>query len=241
MEQTVQSTKQTNYVACLKWGDKYSPEYVNNLYNMVQRNLSLRHEFVCFTENSKGLNPDIKVHPLPNLRTTGWWYKPYFLSGKLPLKPGTLLFLDLDLIVFKNIDKLFKYEPGKFCIIRDFNRKFRPSWNRMNSSVFRVDIGTYNHVWQEFKDNHSLHQRSNHGDQDFLFKQINDHVFWPDEWIQSYKWEMRGRNELQYMNRRRDFKSPKDPTVLEDTSIAVFHGQPDIHDTIDTWPRLHWR
>ena len=32
-----------------------------------------------------------------------------------------------------------------------------------------------------------------HGDQDWIFAHIkNDFKFWPDEWIQSYKWEMIG-------------------------------------------------
>src|SRR6056300_1445747 len=108
MERLVQSTEQTNYVACLKWGDKYSSEYVNKLYNMVQRNLSLPHEFVCFTENKHGLNKNITVLPLPKLRAQGWWFKPMFLGSELGIQ-GTLLFLDLDVIIFNNIDKLFKY------------------------------------------------------------------------------------------------------------------------------------
>ena len=40
-----------NYVVCLKWGNKYSAEYVNKLYSMVKRNLTIDYEFVCFTEN----------------------------------------------------------------------------------------------------------------------------------------------------------------------------------------------
>ena len=39
-------------VVCIKWGEKYSAEYVNRLYGMVQRQLSLPHRFVCLTEDS---------------------------------------------------------------------------------------------------------------------------------------------------------------------------------------------
>ena len=41
-----------------------------------------------------------------------------------------MLYLDLDVIVFENIDKLFTYAPGHFCIIRDFNRKNLPNWQK---------------------------------------------------------------------------------------------------------------
>jgi len=143
-------TGNKNYVVCLKWGTKYGPEYVNKLKAMTARNLTVDHEFICFTDNRAGIDKSIRVEALPNIPVSGWWYKVWFLSNELPIQ-GTLLFLDLDLIVFKNIDKLFTYKPEKnFCIIRDFNRNIRQSWDRMNSSVFRVKIGHYNNEYQIF-------------------------------------------------------------------------------------------
>lgn len=264
MEQTVQSTKQwtetkherktrkareragllpiveKNYVVCLKWGSKYSSQYVNILYNMVQRNLTLDHEFVCFTEDARGLDPQIRVEPLPVLPVQGWWYKPYFLSGELPFK-GTLLFLDLDVIIFKNIDNLFTYNPGKFCIIRDFNRSLRGVWDKMNSSVFRVQTGQYDKQWQDFKLNSKMHLTKNRGDQDWMYRQIKDHVFWPDEWIMSYKWEMRDRNSLKMVNGKRNFIDDIYPKIKPTTSIAVFHGEPNPADCTDSWVKANWK
>ena len=40
---------------CVFYGTKYKVEYVQNLYNMVQRNLTIPHNFVCFTD-------DIRLH-----------------------------------------------------------------------------------------------------------------------------------------------------------------------------------
>jgi hypothetical protein len=233
-------TNNKNYVCCLKWGDKYSSDYVNNLYNMVQRNLELPYEFVCFTENSTNLNPAIRVEPLPQLPVQGWWYKPYFLSSEIPLK-GTLLFIDLDVVIFRNIDKLFTHEPGKFCIIRDFNRSIRASWDKMNSSVFRVETGKYNNQWQDFKSNLKSHLIKNRGDQDWMFRNIKDHVFWPDDWIQSYKWEMRDRSTLKLINGKRNFINNDSPKVKPNTSIAVFHGDPNPADCTDTWVKANWK
>ena len=51
----------TNYIACLKHGTKYSPEYVNVIYNMVRRHCTIDYKFICFTENAKGLDPEITV------------------------------------------------------------------------------------------------------------------------------------------------------------------------------------
>ena len=229
-----------NFVVCLKWGDKYSADYVNKLHNMVARNLTLPYKFVCFTENKNGLDPDILTFPLPELPVKGWWYKPYFLGNDLPLK-GNILFLDLDLIVFNNIDKLFTYKPNApFVIIRDFNRQVRKNWDRVNSSVFRIQSGAKDTQYQEFVKRHSEHTKRMPGDQDWMYRFCKPYEYWPDEWIQSYKWEMRGRQTLTVTKTGRNFKEPGEPIILPDTSIAVFHGKPDIHEAVDEWPRKNW-
>ena len=142
------------YVVCLKYGNKYSAEYVNKLYNMVKRNLTLDHEFVCFTEDATGIDPAIRIEPIPLISgVTGWWYKPMFFNPRLPLR-GTLLFFDLDVVIFKNIDYLFTYKPGEFCIIRDFNRFVIKNYDKFNSSIFRLETtqnmhsNVYKHLWQ---------------------------------------------------------------------------------------------
>ena len=237
------SVEHKNYVVCLKWGNKYGADYVNKLYNMVSRNLTIPFEFVCFTENPRGIDENVKIMPLPSIKNvTGWWYKPMFFDKNLPLK-GTILFMDLDVIVFENIDKLFTYEPGRFCIIRDFNRSLRRDWKRMNSSVFRLDVGSMPHIYDDFILTPDAHIRRLHGDQDWIYvkSKDTDYVFWPDDWIQSYKWEMRDRRELQKINGRRNFPRSGDPIVKKDTSIAVFHGEPYPHEVPDQWCKDNWK
>ena len=230
-----------NYVVCLKHGTKYSSEYVNKLYNMVSRNLTIPFKFVCLTENSSGLDKNIEHIPLYlDPRLTGWWYKPYFFNPYLGID-GTLLYLDLDVVVFENIDKLFTYKPDKFCIIRDFNRHQRQSWDRMNSSVFRLTPGDHAYVYEEFiKNPHGA--RRFHGDQDWIYSKVKtDFNFWPDGWIQSYKWEMRGKPDMVKINGKRNFKDIGEPTVLPETSIAVFHGDPNPEACKDPWVINNWK
>ena len=138
-ERAINGTQPKRYVICLKYGDKYDAEYVNKLHSMVSRHLTLDHEFVCFTEHPKGINPDIKIMPLDvHHDIKGWWYKPLFFNPLLGIE-GTLLFLDLDLIIFRNIDYLFTHKPGQFLIIRDFNRRMIKNYQKFNSSVFRLE------------------------------------------------------------------------------------------------------
>jgi len=227
------------YIACLKWGEKYSAEYVNRLASMVRRNCTYKHTFICFTENKKGLDSDIEVRPLPRMTVQGWWYKPMMLGDELGIS-GTLLFLDLDLIVFRNIDKLWDFNPDGFSIIRDFNRNMRPNWDRMNSSVFKTPIGRYQNLWSQFVQNPKLHTAKNRGDQDWMFRHIRDHKFWPDPWIMSYKWEMRDRRDLKLVDGVRNFALDAPPKINDHTSIAVFHGDPNPAVANDSWVKKHW-
>lgn len=52
-------------VICLKWGERYGPEYVNNLYSMVARNTRRPLRFVCITDDASGLNSEIEIKPMP--------------------------------------------------------------------------------------------------------------------------------------------------------------------------------
>ena len=38
--------------ACVYYGDKYTFPYVRNLHSMVERNLTIPHRFICFTDNT---------------------------------------------------------------------------------------------------------------------------------------------------------------------------------------------
>ena len=232
----------TNYVVCLKHGDKYSAEYVNVLHNMLSRNLTIPFNFACFTENGQGIKPGIEIHPLPAIpNISGWWYKPMFFNPGLSVQ-GTILYIDLDVIIFNNIDKLFTYKAGEFCVIRDFNRCVQSNWDRMNSSIIRFNTGQHSQVYERFMTDPKYHAARYHGDQDWLYANVkSQYNFWPDEWIQSYKWEMRGRPEMNRYNGKRNFVAPGEPQILPDTSIAVFHGDPNPKDCVDPWCKEHWK
>jgi hypothetical protein len=234
-----------NYVVCLKYGNKYSAEYVNKLYNSVKRNLTVPFEFVCITEDSTGINPNVVIKDLPITNgVTGWWYKPFVFDPNIDLK-GTILFLDLDMIIFRNIDRLFSYKPGRFCIIRDFNRFVVRNFKKMNSSIFRLESGSMPRIYNDFIKSHNIITHRYPGDQDWIYanlKDTNDFEYWPDDWIQSYKWEMRGKPDFDLNPRgQRDFAVNGDPIIKDNTAIAVFHGDPNPHRCKDQWVIDNWK
>ena len=64
----------------MKHGSKYSSEYVNKLYNMCKRHLTVPYEFVCFTDDLRGIDANIKTITLKEIGVSGWWYKPMFFD-----------------------------------------------------------------------------------------------------------------------------------------------------------------
>ena len=232
------------YVLCLKHGTKYSFDYVNKLYNMVSRNCTIPYEFVCLTDDPKGIDPNVKIISLPK-DLEGWWCKPYMYSKDLPLS-GTVLYLDLDVVIAGNIDKLLTYQPNDWCTVRDFTRVMRPKWQKYNSSVVRFKVGQLDHVWEDFKKDQKKIQKRLFGDQDWLWEatRTNQATLYPDSWIQSWKWEVRKSKEFAPggLKGTRRFKHIENNVVPRvECCVCVFHGDPNPHHCEDKWVVDNWK
>ena len=231
------------YIVCLKHGTLYSADYVNRLYNMVKRNCTLDYEFVCLTDDPKGINSNVKILPLPG-GIAGWWCKPYMFSKDLPLN-GTVLYMDLDVVISSNIDKLITWQPNQWCTIRDFTRVMRPKWQKYNSSVVRFKTGALDFVWTEYEKNKVEIQRRLHGDQDWLWEATRHKqaMLYPDSWVQSWKWEVRKDKTFKPggLRGRRTFNKIDNlakPNI--ECSICVFHGDPNPEMVEDKWVVDNW-
>ena len=94
-------------VVCVKYGTKYGADYVNKLYQGIKTHLSVPHTFSCFTEDSTGLDEDIKIKPLKH-SWKGWWSKVHifdreqYQSGSESL----VFYIDLDMIVTGSLDNI---------------------------------------------------------------------------------------------------------------------------------------
>ena len=229
-----------NHVLCVKWGNKYISKYANVLKNMVSRHTTVPYQFHCITDDANGLDADINVIKLPNhpwIKT--WWSKLWMFSPDIPLK-GNLLFFDLDVVIFDNIDALFSHH-GKLNIIRDFNRCRVSDWKLSNSSCMRWETGTMNYLWNEFAERPAQIMQQNHGDQDWITKRAKNDITWfPDEWIRSYKWEMIGLKDTKLLTKdgKKFFRKPVD--IAKGNKVAVFHGSPNPMECADKWVIENW-
>ena len=229
-------------VLCLKWGKRYPAFYVNRLYVQVKRNLSRPFRFVCVTDDPEGIdsavdcvpfpeNPQVFGRPWPNLFSKLCLFKPGFADLK-----GPTLFLDVDLLVIRELDRFFDYHPGDFCIIHNWvelrKRLFRALPFIGNSSCFRFDAGSdaAQRVYEIFlrdKDDKSLYDPYfNHGSQKFQTRAMREAgtvTWWPDEWVCSFKRQCIPPFPFN------KFIVPKYPKTA---SIIAFHGRPDIDEAI---------
>jgi hypothetical protein len=81
------------------------------------------------------------------------------------------------------------------------------------------------------------------GDQDWIWKLCRDKIkFWPREWIQSYKWEIRSREELSLLNGKRQFTNVRNDVFIDPAcAVAVFHGDPNPCAVRDKFVLDNWR
>lgn len=228
-------------VLCVKFGTKYDRDYVERLRNMVSRNLTLDHEFVCLTDDKHSIEGVRSIVQEPKNYRHLWWHKVHMFDSGLELGRRVLYF-DLDVIIHDNIDRLVTNYQDQFLGIRDFNRKFHPGWKHLNSSVMSWTHGCEHSVYDDFISDIPAATRL-HGDQDWIWRHSKDRIeFWPDQWIQSYKWEIRSKSDLTLgtATRTRNFKTISNVVPPKDCSVVVFHGDPKPEDIADPFVVDNW-
>ena len=156
-------------VLCLKHGTKYGAEYVNKLYNMIERHITVPHRFVCFTDNPANLNSSIEIRILPqNRKLTRWWCKTdLFKQGHFE-DGDTNLFFDLDMVVIGNIDNIATYMPTEFVGLMDVGRAFQRINPKLGSAVIKWPANQYSDIWDRIDANPAEANRM-HGDQDWIW------------------------------------------------------------------------
>ena len=234
-------------VLCIKWGNKFSADYVNKLYNMVRRNLALPCRFVCLTDNSAGLNPGIDTADLHGGFDYCWnkleLFRPGLFSGE-----DVCLYFDLDVVITAPLDDLVLFQPqDSFVGLHDWYRSRVP---RYNSSVMRFKSGAHTVLYDSLRAKladgrvrwareYDEYLRSNDkvvlwegekryaGDQEWIShyvyppKELKKHSF-PGGWILSYR--KHGRRRL--------------PRTCK---VMVFHGDPKPHEVNNDYVAEHWR
>jgi hypothetical protein len=214
-------------VVTVQVGQKYPDFYVDRLYRMVKRHLSVPHEFIVYADGLRRFEETFEVRPCDEWNLEGYFNK-LRLFDRTVTGDTPFLYLDITMVIVGALDRLLAYSKDfatSLITVRDWNYPI------VNSSVMliRPDESTQK-VWDLW----DLGERFGGvaGDQNFIdavFKQHSPHQlsFWPPEWIVSYK-------SLRSL-------AVNDPNAalsqLQSAVILKFHGSPKPHEVLRPWLR----
>ena len=223
-------------IISLKWGTKFSPDYVNRLYKGFKRNTTIPFTFHCVTENPKGIVNGVTIHKLPNTGLEIWWNKLWLFSKEFPLE-GRVVFVDLDTLIVGNVDDIISHDNG-FTIVRDFyHAKRKPSAPNAQSCIMSFEAHKHHYIWDDFIKNPSKNMKKGHGDQG---------------WIQFKQRKFLYYQDL-FPNQIVSFKLHCKNGPPNNARIICYHGKPSIEDSISKttraqgifkpapWVKDHWK
>jgi hypothetical protein len=211
-------------IVCLKWGDKFSHEHVNRLYRMVCKNFHGDFNFICHTENANGIDRNIIIQPLPDYGLEKWWWK--LTLFQYPTKVPSL-FLDLDVVIQKNITHLKDYcEPNKICTIKAYWKPHRidmepiaPEFDMNLNSSIMIWKGDLRVVWETFMQDPEYYVFKYNGIDSFLYFHHFEKLNWlrPGEvYSRLYGYDENNYNIAGNDISKRYYK--------EDFNICIFNG-----------------
>lgn len=226
----------TPTVICMKWGDRYGPDYVARLRAAVRRNFVGPIRFVCFTDDVSLSLQGVDVHPLPEIQlpdrvASTPWRKLSVWRYPLADLEGDVLFLDLDIVITGNLNDLFAFCPGEYCVIENWTQR---GTGVGNTSVFRFHAGKHREIFEEFDRDPEAVLSEFRIEQQYISARLPHQRFWPAEWCVSFKHTLLPPFPLNWV------RTPPLPTSAR---VVVFSGRPDPHEARDgIWPApLHKR
>ena len=210
-------------VACVFWGDKFSDDYVYNLKSMVERNTTVPHQFVCFSDRELEGITTVKLIP----GYEGWWNKMQMFNTDFKLG-NRVVYLDLDTLIVDNIDWLLEYD-GMFMGIEDLGavNEHQPELKgRLQSGVMSWDYRLNSHLWNRFTS--SGESQRYRGDGEYL-----NHI------VPKYQ---RDFIQKRYKGKLKSYKyQVYSEGITDDLSIICFHGRPSIPQAMTETVTTGWK
>lgn len=169
-------------ILCVKIGTKYDEVYVNNLFKACQRNISFPFQLYCYTDDPRGIDPNINIIPFIDNGIDIIVHNKLFLFSDYVsdfLQFDDCVFFDLDLIIKHNIDNIVTVRNNDVTVIhtqwRDSKhykeaKGFPDFFHTYNSSCMTWKKGIPKYIWSHYDNNAELFQTQYYMGMDaFLF------------------------------------------------------------------------
>ena len=168
-------------VCVLKNGGKanFNSNWVTKMKNMVERNLTIPHNFVCLSD----VEVECERIPLTH-NLEGFWSKLELF--KMPVD-GPVLYIDLDTVICQNIDIIVERLAGNNFVM------WHDTYRNIHSSALMYWEGDYSFLWDKFISQplttwQAMYGKGQkyYGDQGFIYENV-DHTLTtahcPGEWF----------------------------------------------------------
>jgi hypothetical protein len=168
----------------------------------------------------------------------------------LDLTGQDALVLDLDVVLTGKLDDFFTYEPGKYAVMENPTKL---GSDVGNTSVFRLKVGSHPEIYERFAaDGEGVYAHEFRIEQELIsarlgngtaarvcgrnadvakdpfYAGLNEQVFWPAEWVLSFKEHLLPAFPLRWW---------KDVELPKTARVVIFHGKPDPDEAMEgRWP-----
>ncbi len=232
--------RQKAVVLCIKWGNAFTPDYVNVLFRATTAFLNQKFLFVCLTDRTDGLDAGILTRPIPDVGLTdkqisapGVWRKlALFHPSVADISPGArALFIDLDMMITGNLDRFLV--PTSKIVLLDTGHDWRAKDPvQPSTGVFAFNLGEQHHILKKFKADPACAMQKFRNEQDFVAANCEGMSLWPNGLVISFKRHLVRRYGKDLLfGPRRPYSGP---------AILAFHGEPRPVDLMNTgfWGRF---
>ncbi len=125
-------------VVCWRWGKLFEAHYVNRLRAALERHLHLEHELVCVTDDPAGIDPRVRIVPLPTTfaGTPRCRRRMQIFSRDFARQLGRrILSIDLDVVIVDDITPIVDRREPLVCWKVGYAGVFSGSFHLMNAGV----------------------------------------------------------------------------------------------------------
>ena len=211
-------------VVTMKWGTKYDSEYVNKIYRGIERNTSKKFNFICFTDNSEGLDQRIEVREI--LEDWKRLVCKSTMFSDLHKLEGLNFFIDLDMIITGNLDEILSYKGNFALMCTDQIQNETLNKGGYNSSVVLWRGKAFDPIYSTLKE---------------CFEDLIKFVFRFDYWLEMI---VVGSEFVQnvFPGQLPDFMAECQNSLPENARIVAFPRNPKPHEVADKvdWVKEHW-
>ena len=208
------------HVACVRWGNKYGPEYVERLRRGVTRHMpSVPWCFDVFDESR-----------LP-AGVAGWWNKLALFAADAFPHGDRVVYFDLDTLIRGPLDLLVR-RTEEIMLLRD---PFNPKQNYSSACMlWTAGCADFWDRWNEQnRPTDGFKIRKSKGDQAFIQWCIEN----PRSKEARRLRPARLQDVLPGMFRSYKVDCAAGP---RDAAVVLFHGKPAMHEVVDAWVTEEW-